>query len=154
MPKKPATRNTVPRATYLSVLMIGVFFVFTTWMMVAGVGADKLVETVGVLGDPTSYFFMLADQYVGGVVTTIAGLLLVSSLFAALSALQNYIARYTYVAGREGLLPAALGPVEVHRELMMAAVRWIIAVKLVSVLQALMAMRLNSLILQKKFSIR
>ena len=101
--------NTVPRATYLSVLMIGVFFVFTTWMMVAGVGADKLVETVGVLGDPTSYFFMLADQYVGGVVTTIAGLLLVSSLFAALSALQNYIARYTYVAGREGLLPAALG---------------------------------------------
>ena len=48
----------------------------------------------------------------------------------------------------------ALGPVEVHLELMMAAVRWIIAVKFVPVLQALMAMRLNSLILQKKFSIR
>ena len=47
-----------------------------------------------------------------------------------------------------------LGPVEVHLELMMAAVRWIIAVKLVSVLQALTAMRSNSLILHKKFSIR
>jgi amino acid transporter len=39
----------------------------------------------------------------------IAGLLLVSSLFAALSAFHNYIARYSYVAGREGLLPAAFG---------------------------------------------
>jgi amino acid transporter len=37
------------------------------------------------------------------------GILLVSSLFAALSAFHNYIARYSYVAGREGLLPAAFG---------------------------------------------
>ena len=101
--------RTIPRATYLSVLLIGVFFVFTSWMMVVGAGPDKLVETIGGLGDPTSYFFMLADQYVGGVIPTVAGLLLVSSLFAALSAFHNYIARYIYVAGREGLLPAAFG---------------------------------------------
>ncbi len=37
------------------------------------------------------------------------GHLLVTSLFAALSAFHNYIARYTYVAGREGLLPAVFG---------------------------------------------
>jgi hypothetical protein len=47
-----------------------------------------------------------------------------------------------------------LGPVEVHRELMTAAVRWIMAWKLWSVLSARRAMRLNSLSLQKKFSIR
>lgn len=101
--------KTIPRATYLSVLMIGVFFVFTTWLMIAGVGADKLVPTVGALADPTSFFFDLAGQYVGGPVPAIAGLLLVSSLFAALSAFHNYIARYCYVAGREGLLPSAFG---------------------------------------------
>ena len=101
--------KTIPRATYLSVLMIGIFFVFTTWLMIAGVGADKLQPTIGGLADPTSFFFELAGQYVGGPVPAIMGLLLVSSLFAALSAFHNYIARYSYVAGREGILPAAFG---------------------------------------------
>ena len=47
-----------------------------------------------------------------------------------------------------------LGTVEIHRELITAAARWIMASKLWSVLSARMAMRLNSLSLQKKFSIR
>ena len=105
--KDPDT--TIPRATYLSVLLIGLFFVFTTWLMIAGVGASKLLETLGGLEDPTAYFFILAETYVGPTTAMIAGILLVSSLFAALSAFHNYIARYTYVAGREGLLPASFG---------------------------------------------
>jgi Transposase DDE domain len=47
-----------------------------------------------------------------------------------------------------------LGPVEIHREWMIAAPRKIMAAKLVSVLSLRMAMRLNSFSLQKKFSIR
>lgn len=101
--------RTIPRATYLAVLMIGLFFVFTTWLMIVGVGPSNLIDTITGLNDPTDYFFMLAEIYVGGPVPAIAGLLLVSSLFAALSAFHNYIARYSYVAGREGLLPAAFG---------------------------------------------
>lgn len=101
--------KTVPQATYLSVLLIGVFFIFTTWLLVAGTGADKLVETLGGMPDPTVYFFDIAGQYAGGAVANIAGLLFVSSIFAAVSAFHNYIARYSYVAGREGLLPAVFG---------------------------------------------
>lgn len=101
--------RTIPRATYLSILMIGVFFVFTTWLMIAGTGADKLLETLGGLEDPTAHFFILAETYTNPTVSMIAGLLLVSSLFAALSAFHNYIARYSYVAGRDGLLPDAFG---------------------------------------------
>lgn len=100
---------TIPRATYLSVLLIGGFFVFSTWLMIAGVGADQLLPTLKALADPSSLFFDLAGRYVGGPMPAIAGLLLVSSLFAALSAFHNYIARYSYVAGREGLLPAVVG---------------------------------------------
>jgi amino acid transporter len=100
---------TIPKATYLAVLLIGVFFIITTWLMVKGVGAENLVSTLGGMPDPTAFFFDLTGQYVGGTAATIAGLLLVSSLFAALSAFHNYVARYTYVAGREGLLPAVFG---------------------------------------------
>lgn len=101
--------KTIPRATFLSVLLIGGFFVFTTWLMIAGVGANELIPSLKSLSDPTSFFFELAGRYVGGPVPTVAGVLLVSSLFAAVSAFHNYIARYSYVAGREGLLPAACG---------------------------------------------
>ncbi len=101
--------KTIPRATYLSILMIGIFFVFTTWLMIAGTGADKLLETIGGLPDPTAHFFILAETYTNPTISMIAGLLLVSSLFAALSAFHNYIARYSYVAGRDGLLPDAFG---------------------------------------------
>lgn len=100
---------TIPRATYLAVLLIGVFFVLTTWLMIKGVGAENLLSTLGAMPDPTGFFFDLTGQYVGGTAATIAGLLLVSSLFAALSAFHNYVARYTYVAGREGLLPGVFG---------------------------------------------
>lgn len=101
--------KTIPRATYLSIFLIGVFFVFTTWLMIAGAGAANLLPTLGGLTDPTAFFFILAEQYSNSTVAMIGGLLLVSSLFAALSAFHNYIARYSYVAGRDGLLPAAFG---------------------------------------------
>jgi amino acid transporter len=100
---------TIPRATYLSVLMIGVFFVFVTWLLIAGAGVADLQSGIAALPDPTAFFFELAGRYVGGPIPTIAGFLLVSSLFAAVSAFHNYIARYSYVAGREGLLPSGFG---------------------------------------------
>ena len=106
--------KTIPRATYLSILLIGIFFMFTTWLMISGTGPDKLLPTIGGLADPTTFFFVLAGQYVGAPVATVAGLLLISSLFAALSAFHNYIARYSYVAGREGILPAVFG--QTHAE--------------------------------------
>lgn len=102
-------KRTVPRATYLAVLIIGVFYAISTWAMVLGVGADKVVEAIGTLPDPTLYVFTLSDQYVGGWLTTVMSVLLVTSVFAALLAFHNAAARYFYVLGREGLLPAKLG---------------------------------------------
>ena len=101
--------RTVPRATYLSVVVIGVFYAFTSWCMVNGTGPDKLMEVLGGLKDPTTFIFTLSDQYVGSTLTTVMQLLLISSVFAALLAFHNAAARYFYVLGREGLLPAKLG---------------------------------------------
>jgi len=102
-------KRTVPRATYLAVLIIGIFYAISTWCMVIAVGADKVLDTIGGLGDPTTYIFTLSDQYAGGWLTWIMSLLLISSVFAALLAFHNAAARYFFVLGREGLLPAKLG---------------------------------------------
>jgi amino acid transporter len=105
--KEPA--KTVPRATYISVLIIGLFYTFTSWLMVSGAGADKLVPELGALPDPTTFLFGLADRYVGGPLSQIMSVLFVTSLFAGVTAFHNGVARYMYVAGREKLLPAAVG---------------------------------------------
>lgn len=102
-------KKTIPKATYLSILVIGGFFLITSWLMVAASGVDKVMPAIQALPDPTAYMFGVADRYAGSTVATIMGLLFVTSIFASLSAFHNYIARYTYVMGREGLLPARFG---------------------------------------------
>lgn len=101
--------RTVPRATFLAIFLIGVFYTFTTWTMVVGTGVDALVPAIAALPDPTLYLFGLADQYAGSTVATILGVLFVTSIFASAQAMHNFIARYFYVTGREGLLPRSLG---------------------------------------------
>ncbi|PSJ60916.1 APC family permease [Pseudaminobacter soli (ex Li et al. 2025)] len=101
--------KTVPRATYISVLIIGLFYMFTSWLMVNGAGADKLVPELQGLADPTTFLFGLAERYVGSWLPPIMSLLFVTSLFASVLAFHNGVARYMYVAGREKLLPESIG---------------------------------------------
>jgi len=102
-------KRTIPRATYVSVLLIGIFYAFTTWCMAVGAGVDKLSTTLKALQDPTTFLFNLSDQYVGGIETKAMSLLFISSLFAALLAFHNAVARYFFSLGRERLLPGFLG---------------------------------------------
>lgn len=100
---------TVPKATIYSVLGIGIFYSITSWLMVMGIGADQLMPTLGGGMDPTTFLFMLGGTYLGETLTMIMGILFVTSVFAALLAFHNAIARYIFVTGREGILPAAVG---------------------------------------------
>jgi amino acid transporter len=103
-------KRTVPRATYVAVLTIGLFYTLTTWLMVNGHGSDSLVGFLGNLKpDPTAFLFVLSDTYVGQTVTTVMTLLFATSVFAALLAFHNAVARYLYALGREGLVPERLG---------------------------------------------
>jgi amino acid transporter len=101
--------TTVPRATYISVLIIGLFYMLTSWLMVNGSGFDKLVPELQGLKDPTTFLFGLAERYVGHWITVVMSVLFITSLFAGVLAFHNGVARYMYVAGREGLLPKSVG---------------------------------------------
>jgi len=106
-------KRTVPRATYVAVLTIGVFYVVTTWLMVnaGGVGGVGGVQDfIASLGpDPTVMLFAIGDTYVGSGFVQVMSLLFATSVFAALLAFHNAVARYLYALGREGLLPDTLG---------------------------------------------
>lgn len=102
-------KRTVPRATYLAVLTIGVFYTITTWLMVNAQGSNDLVKHLSSLADPTTFLFQISQTYVGTAVTKVMSLLFATSVFAALLAFHNAVARYLYSLGREGLVPEAMG---------------------------------------------
>lgn len=100
---------TVPKATYISVLAIGVFYTITSWLMTMGIGVENLLPTLQGLPDPSAFLFILGETYIGATLTQVMGVLFMTSIFAAVLAFHNAVARYKFVAGREGLLPDRVG---------------------------------------------
>lgn len=103
--------RTVPRATYIAVGFIGLFYAFATWGLSLAWPADELVA-VGRQGAP--FLTDAASTYVAPVLSTIIQFLLVTSLIACLLSLHNVLARYQHVLGRSKVLPAALGRVHLR----------------------------------------
>jgi amino acid transporter len=100
-------RRTVPRATYVSVAILGVGYAFLTWIIVNAFGTSKVVPAA--TADPGALFFLATDRYVGGFAEDVMQFLIVTSSFAALFALHNAANRYLFVLGRERLGPPGLG---------------------------------------------
>lgn len=100
--------KTIPRATYLSVILIGLFYSLSTWALVNGIGIDKVMPLL-TGGDPTTVLFDQAAHYIGTGMVLPMQILFVTSIFASLLAFHNAVARYFFAMGREGLLPQGLG---------------------------------------------
>ncbi|HEY8907579.1 MAG TPA: APC family permease [Rhodoferax sp.] len=112
-------KTVVPRATYLSVCVITLLFALTSFAVVTGLGASKVVEktleltTVNKvpLTDPAAVIFHLATQYVGSWMATVMSILVLSSLFAGILAFQNSASRYFFALSRGGELSHLLSKV-------------------------------------------
>src|SRR3954447_3285873 len=100
-------------ATYGSVVGLGLFYIFVSYMFVSGWGLNGSAQAVADQfdGKYASAFYPLTDKYVGGGLTTILELLIVTSSFACAMAFYNTGARYLFALAREGVLPKALGRV-------------------------------------------
>lgn len=99
--------RTVPRATYLAVGFLGLFYAFITWVIVQAFGSDKAVAVAAQ--NPAEMFFTAMTRYVGIWATDLQRVLIVTSLLAALLAFHNAITRYVYTLSAEQVTPAALG---------------------------------------------
>ncbi|MYX96826.1 amino acid permease [Streptomyces sp. SID486] len=100
---------TVPRATYVAILVIGAFYSFTVWAIVVGSGVDAVVGAAQA--DPEGLVLTLTRSYVGSVWADIMQLLLITSQFACVLAFHNVVTRYQFALSRAGALPASLSVV-------------------------------------------
>jgi amino acid transporter len=96
--------RTIPIATYASVLLIGSFYLFSTWCVVNGIGASRLIATIAAMSDPTQLLFGISNRYAGTAATLLMHALFVTSVFASVLAFHNGLCRYLFALGRSGLL--------------------------------------------------
>lgn len=104
--------RSIPRATYIAVISVGVFYVITTWMIIGATGLDKLSSQADK--DGGVFVLNLLDQYGGETLFSIGAVLLCTSVLAGYSALHNAASRYLFALGRESIAPRVFG--EYHKD--------------------------------------
>ncbi len=105
--------RTVPRATYWAVGIVATFYAFSSWALVEGNGGNDAIQVAK--DDPDNYMVNTAEKYLGILGKDLTTLFWFVSVFACALAFHNIAARYTFVLGRDNVLPRKLG--EVHPKL-------------------------------------
>ncbi|WP_338784793.1 APC family permease [Streptomyces sp. DG1A-41] len=104
-------RKTVPRATYLAVVVVTGFFALTSWMLISSYGASRATAAAGQAlegGDGAGFVFAPITAQFGGWVGDVLPVLLATSLFAGILTFHNSANRYLFSLGRDRLLPLRL----------------------------------------------
>ncbi|MGW5051897.1 APC family permease [Actinokineospora sp. NPDC004072] len=104
--------RTIPRATYLAVVIIGVFYAISCWSLIEGIGADRANAVANeALSSGGNLLLDSAGTYLGVVLRDVMQVLLCTSVFACVLSFHNVIARYQFALANSGSFPAPLGRV-------------------------------------------
>lgn len=114
-------RRTIPRAAIAAVLVIGVFYMFTSWALALAWGVGESGEIA--LSDLGGFTLGAAATYLGPWSVPLMMVLFVFSTFATNLGFHNAIARYQFSLARDGWAPAALARIHPkHRSPFIASV--------------------------------
>lgn len=103
-------KKTIPRATYLAVILVGLLYSLSCYAMVSAYGSNAVRAATK---DPTGMFSDAIDRFVGPGFSDVALVLVASSCIAALLSTHNVITRYLHNIGSDRALPSYLA--KVHR---------------------------------------
>jgi amino acid transporter len=99
--------KTVPRAIYLCVGVISVFYFLTVWLIVGSIGVDQIVpKAEKTQGD---LLFVFSGEQGGSLLATLMQIFFLTSVLASLVALHNATTRYLQTMGTQGTMPKFLG---------------------------------------------
>lgn len=104
--------KTIPRATYISVIGIGVFYAVAGYTLIVAWGPNAVIDESAT--DPAGMFVSTTHRYLGGVGEVTAQTLLITSVLAGYLAFHNVAARYMHAMSGHGMLVAGLGAVHTH----------------------------------------
>lgn len=106
--------RTIPRATYVALLLIGGFYALSSWVMVSAWGDEGAVTAA--TDSPATMLIDTATQYLGSVASDLVQVFLITSLFAALLSFHNVLARYIFSLGNTRALPTGCGRSHLRHE--------------------------------------
>lgn len=99
--------RTIPRATYIAIILIAFFYGFCTWTITLYYGPDAIKAAAGA--NSGTLYLAPIQMLLGKPAHMIAQGLLITSTFACLLSFHATIARYVSGIAREGLCDARLG---------------------------------------------
>lgn len=100
--------RTIPRATYVAVIGIGVFYTLASWGLVMAWGPGGIMEAAA---DPGTLMLRTVAIYLGSVGEIIVNVLLLTSMFACVLSFHNVLTRYQHAMSSAGVLPDRLAGV-------------------------------------------
>lgn len=106
-------KKTIPRATFIAVIGIGVFYLLCAWGFIAHFGAHNV--TGAAEADQANLFSNVMSGFFGPFAGHFIQIVSVISIFASGLAIQNVGARYFYSLGVDGVIPKAFGKVH-HKQ--------------------------------------
>ncbi|KTR81492.1 APC family permease [Leucobacter chromiiresistens] len=109
--------RTIPRATYLAVAIIGVFYTLSVWVLVVAAGASNVTEVAQqTLFGSKNMLLDTAGDFAGAFTRNVMQILLITSLFACVLSFHNIVARYQFALAKIGSMPAPLSRVHVKHQ--------------------------------------
>ena len=101
-------KRIVPRAMYISVIGLGVFYTITSWAAISGYATTE-AAALQAQTDAAGFFLGPAVTYGDQLLSSAMSYLIITGSFACGMAFHNTTARYLYSLGRERVLPSVLG---------------------------------------------
>ncbi|MDN5684737.1 APC family permease [Corynebacterium glyciniphilum] len=98
--------RTIPRATYISVAVIGIFYTVSGWAVVQAWGTDNVLAEA--TANPDEMIATTAVNYLGSWAGPVVHVLLLTSLFACVLSFHNVLTRYQHAISHKRGLPRRL----------------------------------------------
>jgi amino acid transporter len=101
--------KTIPRATYLIVGFLTLFYAGTTYLLIASFGAENAIALASE--DPANAFLRALGNELGQKAVIACYVLLCTSLYGAALSLHNVLSRFLFRMGENGLAPSGLSQI-------------------------------------------
>lgn len=98
-------KKIIPRATMLSVVCIGLFYVLVSWSAIVGTGPSQAIALAQDGNTAGQIFFGPVEEHLGSWAVVLFEFLLMTGSYACGMAFHNCASRYIYAIGREDLVP-------------------------------------------------